>query len=81
MLTKNIFFICWKLSETYAKKKSSKSEQTEVPDTFGLNPHTKAGYRVSLVSVSESGSQTVEDTQLNRNFMYKFDHISKIENR
>ena len=44
------------------------------------SPQT-AGYRVSLVSVSESGSQTVGDSRLmpqfTRNFDYKIDHIYK----
>jgi len=49
-------------------------------DALGLNPPSQ------LVSVSESGSQRVEETvvlspQFTRNVEYKIDHISKIKNR
>ena len=52
---------------------------------FYIESPYPTGYRVSQVKVSESGSQTVEDTvvsspEFTMNFDYKINHISKTKN-
>ena len=55
------------------------------PGCFWIESPQPTSYRISLVSVSESGYQTVEDSCLSlhftRNFEYKIDHISKTKNQ
>ena len=56
------------------------------PECLWIEFPKPIGYRISLVSVSGSGSQIVEahsrlSLQFNRNYEYKIEHISNTKNR